>query len=53
MKAIDGLGVCYYYRGNPAVANYYHSNLQGLSKMESDLIQDNYRNQQRIDELQQ
>lgn len=33
MKAIDGLGVCYYYRGNPAVASYYHNSLDGLTKM--------------------
>jgi hypothetical protein len=49
MKSIDGVGVCYYYRGNTSVANYYHSNLAGLSKMECDLLNDHYRKEQILD----
>lgn len=51
MKAIDGLGVCYYYRGNLAVANYYHSSLSGLERGEAELIVDRYRSVRRMGEL--
>lgn len=30
MKALDNLGMCYYYKGNARVANYYHTQMDTL-----------------------
>lgn len=36
MKALDNLGMCYYYKGNTRVANFYHTQMNTLEDSSMD-----------------
>jgi hypothetical protein len=38
MKALDNLGMCYYYKGNTKVAEFYHSRMDTLQDESSSNI---------------